>query len=169
MELVWSLSNNKVTFLIWLKFWNGKGSQNVCNHFGSNRFQSMKKTCPRTPSPEEQLQIILLAFSTENLFFGQAHWGNGNIFSLALPKELAKAEVLELAEELNGFWSSKRGASWPSVLKSYFKDESYTKRDFEVMLPQAQRSFVELSCRYVLEKKLSEQHCFTQLICLGCT
>lgn len=60
--------------------------------------------------------------------------------------ERVKAEVLELAEGCNCFSSSKE-APWPLALKSCFKDESYTKRHFEFLLPQAQRSYVDLSCR----------------------
>lgn len=39
--------------------------------------------------------MILLAFSTEDLLFGYAHWGNSDFFSLAFPTEWAKTEVLE--------------------------------------------------------------------------
>lgn len=76
-----------------------------------------------------------------------------------LPFQPSKLRLKFLnAEERNSFSSCKRETSQPSALKSYFKDESYRKRVFEVMLPQAQRSSIDLRCRCVQEMKLSELH-----------
>lgn len=149
MELVWSLPSGKVTFHIGVKFWNRKGSRIVyVKSFSKYEGDLLKYSKPRRTALDHSSSFF------HRWFLG---WGFGVfflvsmlreqwIFSLALPMERVKAEVLELAEGCNCFSSSKE-APWPLALKSCFKDESYTKRHFEFLLPQAQRSYVDLSCR----------------------